>query len=73
MEVNTQVRCASLVNQFLDTTGQLPNPQQGGREQSSWARLIPRIHTFCMMAATWCSHEVYAGYQHPGRDTLLST
>ena len=67
MDVNIQVHFASLVNQFLDTTGQLPNPQQDGREQFSWARSTPRIHTFCMMAAIWCSHEVYEGYQHPGR------
>ena len=47
MDVSTQVRCVSLVNQFLDTTEQLPSPQQDGREQFSWARLIPRIHIFC--------------------------
>ena len=43
MDVSTQVRCVSLVNQFLDTTEQLPSPQQDGREQFSWARLIPRF------------------------------
>ena len=42
MDVNIQVHCASLVNQFLDTTGQLPRPQQDGREQFFLGKIDPQ-------------------------------